>query len=203
MSRHKRIGPAFKSDLGCVMDARSRNVEPNELGQLFASCEKSAFRLQTLPEYAIDDEQEEFNRFLGGLPFPDVENDSWLNTIRQKILGGIQLCNVHILPAHLTPYLRFAIDWSYVYRHLAGEQIRFILSTDAEGYSPPLDKDFWLFDEKTVVEMNYDPAGRIQGAARIIAETELATFVAIREIALQRSFDLPHLLAQRRRGLIK
>src|SRR5262245_56381905 len=108
-------------------------MEANEIAKLFENCTKNVFRLQTLPSYSVEEEKEEIERYLAGQSFPDSPDDFWIQTIKDKIEAGIQVSNLHVLPTHLSPYLRFAIDWSYLYRHDAGEQILFIPLNEAKS----------------------------------------------------------------------
>lgn len=177
-------------------------MELQELAQCFADCTQSAFRLQALADYVIDEELDEYERFLAGQPLPDLEKDDWLKSIRQKIEAGVQICNVHVLPTRLTPYLRFAIDWSYIHRHLAGESIRFVSEAVARRSQPPLTQDFWLFDDSIAVVMRYDPTGHFLRAERVTNSNQVETYRAVRDSAIRQSFDLPHLLALRRQGVL-
>lgn len=174
-----------------------------ELIGLFNAARRSIFRLQTLPSYAVDEEREAFDQFLAGMPLPkNPEADPWLQSIQAKVEAGVRVTNLHVIPDQLTPYLRFAIDWSYVYRHRAGEQILFISAEDARRCSPPVSQDFWLFDDRDVVVMRYDAEGNYLGADGVDVAEKIDRYLAICEAAQQHAFELQSVLARRRRGLI-
>ncbi len=66
--------------------------------------------------------------------------------------------HVHAISLPLTSYLKYEIEWGYVYTSLAGEDVRLI---DRAELSPELSglTDFWLFDRKALVLVRYDSAG--------------------------------------------
>lgn len=59
------------------------NVE--ELGRLFTTFERSAFRLETLGQYLVAEEATEFADFQAGRPLArrTPDNDQWLRTIAE------------------------------------------------------------------------------------------------------------------------
>lgn len=175
-------------------------MEIEEIANLFARCQSSAFRLQRQAAYLVEEEADDFKRFLSGIPFPTVDDDPWLKTIERKAKAGIVITNLHVLPHRLTPYLRYAIDWSYVFRHLVGERILFIEETEARRCDPPARQDFWLFDDRLAVVMRYDPEGRFISAEAVEEPTEVERYQSIERAVVECAFDLPELLSRRRRG---
>lgn len=175
------------------------NVE--DIAAHFTQCQSSIFRLQRLATYLVEDEADDFNRFLAGTPFPEVDEDPWLQTIKRKVQAGVEITNLHVLPTRLTPYLRYAIDWSYIFRHLVGEQILFADAAVTRRCDPPARHDFWLFDDQLAVVMRYGPEGQYSGADRIDDIDQINRYRAMRQAIVECAFDLPELLARRRRGI--
>jgi len=172
----------------------------DEFDRLFGSFEKSAFRLQLLPEYAVSDEDTEYRDFLAGEPLPERAGIPWLETMAGQVRRGRTWTNVHLLPERLTPYLRYLIDWWYVYHAHAGAEIRFLPYQYANEIQALAPQDFWLFDDTLVIHMRYGSAGEFLGVAEALAPQALHRAQAARNFALANSEDLRSMLSRRRAG---
>jgi hypothetical protein len=168
--------------------------------RLFMDIQTSAFRLQTLPTYLVDAERDEYSTFLTGQLFPDRESSSWLRLIRNKVASGADWLNIHLLPSALTPYLRYLIDWGYVYQAQAGAQIRCVLDSEAARRPAELPTDYWLFDDKVLVWLSYGSDGRFLKATLSDSNDELNLARKCREWARLSSVDLATVLILRRKG---
>src|SRR5262249_963877 len=71
--------------------------------------------------------------------------------------------SLRIIPKELSPYTQFEIEWGYTINASAGEDIRFILTSQVPDV--PFG-DTWLFDDKIAVDINYDKQGRPLSATR-------------------------------------
>jgi hypothetical protein len=127
----------------------------------FDSFKREAFRLETLPVYGMANERAEYESFIatGRLDIPD--DDPWLTRVRHFRATGRWVGRVHVVSRPLTNYLRYEFA---VYGHTlrAGEDIRILDVTDQGNPGLPA-YDFWLFDESSVVRMDYDEDGRQLG----------------------------------------
>ncbi len=147
----------------------------------FDAFQHTAFRLETYPAYDVTSEQEEYELFLssGSLSIPD--DDSWLTRVRHFRATGRWIGRVHVLRRPLTDYLRYEFA---VYRHTvaAGEDIGIVdLATQPDPGLPS--QDFWLFDDVSVVRMDYDDQGAQLG--RVLLEgIDPAPYVEWQRIAL-------------------
>lgn len=131
-----------------------------QFGRLFESFERTAFRLETLAVYDVEEEADEFGRFLAGEPMgPDWEDNPWIRSMTDR---GKQVARVHVLTSPLTDYLRYELS-AYPGNISAGESIGIIDLADGPGPALP-DHDFWLFDDREVYRMHYTSAGRFIGA---------------------------------------
>jgi hypothetical protein len=147
----------------------------------FDSFQREAFRLETHPVYDMTSEREEYEQFLatGELRIPN--DDPWLVRVRQFRASGRWIGRVHVLRRPLSDYLRYEFA---VYRHTvrAGEDIRILdLTTQPDPGLPG--QDFWLFDEYSVVRMDYDGQGR-QTGRELLEHTDPAPYVAWKRTAL-------------------
>ena len=143
-----------------------RTLDGKEFGEMFRSFGKSAWRLETLPEYRTGSEEESIRRFLAGEEGPPASErkNAWVDLIRSNLAAGKSMGRVHLIRGDLTDYLRWEINWGYAPNAQAGEDIRILRV--GEGELPELGtEDFWLFDEALVVRMLYGPNGEWPGQA--------------------------------------
>jgi hypothetical protein len=144
--------------------------------------ERSAFRLELLPQYLVEPEREPFAAFRRGEPMPPGHNAEWHATIRAHAAAGRTMQRVHLVTPPLSDYLRFEFEWAYIGNTAAGEDTRILdLSRTPDPGLP--DFDFWLFDETTVVAMLYEPDGT-QIGRELLQDADPAQFVGYRDLAL-------------------
>jgi hypothetical protein len=138
----------------------------DDFDAVFDRFQVTAFRLETLPRYA-DDEDEEFAIFLAGKPLPERSTRTvpWLRRVADTTVAGARWQRVHVLNRPLTDYLRFEMV-GYQANVEAGEDVRIA----DRGMCPELEtlhRDFWLFDAETpdafAMLMHHDPAGHLVG----------------------------------------
>jgi hypothetical protein len=148
---------------------------------VFDGYREEAFRLETLPAYAVDGEEDEYAAFLatGELNLP--AEDPWLVRVRGYRAGGRWIGRVHIVTQPLSDYLRYEFA-AYRYNVQAGEDVRILDVTDRPN---PLAGfgDFWLFDRTKVVAMHYRPDGT-QSARELLDGAELDRYRQARDTAL-------------------
>jgi hypothetical protein len=133
----------------------------DEFDAVFDRFQTTAFRLETLPRYA-DDEDEEFAVFLAGKPLPERSTRTvpWLKRVADTTAAGARWHRVHVLSRPLTDYLRFEMV-GYEANLDAGEDIR-IADRGLHPELAALRRDFWLFDAETAdafaMPLHYDAA---------------------------------------------
>lgn len=167
----------------------------DQFGRYFTEFASSATRIETLPFYDVPEEKENYELFLSGAPLPPDRNREWADNIRRCVAEGRYMGRVHIIDKELTPYLNFEISWYYAINGPAGEDIRFIFREDVPDVTHT---DTWLFDDTTVLDLAYDPQGRLlyvnhNDDPRRLTEARLAW----REFH-SRSFPLGELVARLR-----
>ncbi len=150
----------------------------------FDAFQHTAFRLETYLEYDVSSEHEEYEQFLasGSLHIPD--DDQWLARVRHFRAAGRWVGRVHVLRRPLTDYLRYEFA---VYRHsvAAGEDVRILDLTGQPDPDLP-GQDFWLFDDTSVVRMDYDERGTQLGR-ELLEDADPAPYVEWQRIALAHS----------------
>lgn len=150
-----------------------------EFGSLFETFERTAFRLETLAVYDVEDEREEIARFLAGEDMgPDWDDNPWVRSMTDQ---GKSVSRVHVLRSPLTDYLRYELA-AYPGNITAGESIGIIDLTEQDVRGLP-DHDFWFFDDRDVYRMHYTSAGAFIGG-ELLPAPRLNEYRGYREVAL-------------------
>ena len=161
-------------------------LDERELGeyidQHFAS---TLFRLETLDEYDVGTEQEDFLRYLAGQSAP---TSTWPDVIRGEVARGLHTYRVHLLQSPLTDYLRYECEWGYVYNSEAGEHIRIIDTAEQPKPEAVPYEDFWLIGDEHLLLMHYHSDGKFLGAS-IGAPRLIPRYIAAREAAWSAGID--------------
>ena len=145
----------------------------------------SAFRLEVHQTYAMPGEAETFRAYLAGEPMPKAFNQRWHQTIRGHAAAGRTMTRAKVVRRPLTPYGRYLFAWGIPGNVAAGEDYRIVDVT--EGPNPGLpEQDFWMFDETTVVHLNYRPDGT-QINRELIQDPDISVYIAWRDLALKSS----------------
>ncbi|MBI2107259.1 hypothetical protein HYT57_04720 [Candidatus Woesearchaeota archaeon] len=133
------------------------------IANFLSKIKNEAFRLELLPCYDIEKERESFKKFEKGV---EVQSDKELLQFCKIISNfagqGKKIIKVHVIPKRLTNYLRFEIETGYLPQSKAGAEIYLIYSDMyknllAENFNPI---DFWIFDNKAVIELIYNKEGK-------------------------------------------
>ncbi|MGH7883700.1 MAG: DUF6879 family protein [Candidatus Dormibacteraceae bacterium] len=164
-------------------------LSEEEFDQAFASCQLSAFRLETFPEYKLANEEATFREFrkTGLLP-ESIKNGDWLEEIRETTRKGIRNCRIHVVEHPLSKYLEFEMA-SYHESVKAGEEVR-IADANLHPELKSLNEDFWLFDgegpgnDGDLLMMKYAEDGQYLGVTRSSSCETIQRCKAQRDLAL-------------------
>jgi hypothetical protein len=121
------------------------------------------FRMETLPEYAVDSDGDDWQRWLSGATEPTWSRKrSTLDMLAREKANGQRQRRVRRFGHDLTMYERFACDFGYAF-NAEHEDIRVL--RDGEHDVPELlEHDYWTINGQMVVPMLYDGHGRYVGA---------------------------------------
>lgn len=179
------------------------NLAAADLNACFDLFKRSAFRLETLPAYAVGGaEEERLRAFRLGLPRPErsVRTSPWLARIAQTTAAGKSWRRVRVLGWPLTEYQRYQLV-GYQESAAAGDVIR-IADRAAHPELATLNEDFWLFDtdglQPFAALMAYDDAGQYTGSEITTAAAAIEHCRAARLIAEHYSVSLDTYLARLR-----
>lgn len=172
-------------------------MELQDLARIVEASQRSAFRLETLPQYLVPQEAEEFAAWRSGRPLPlqTPETSPWLAKIARETAAGYSWSRVHVIDWPLADYTRFELH-GYQANAAAGEDIR-IADRSAHRDLDLLRRDFWLIDDVTAVWMHYDAEGRFL-RPELAGEAEVRQCRRMREIALAHAEPLDAFLERTR-----
>jgi len=147
---------------------------------------RSAFRLETLPEYNVPQEAEMLARFKHGYPVEMPDDHPWLLNVRHHCGAAKVMQRVRIVSNPPSDYERFELS---LYRHSSatGEQIHII-----EEYRR-FPEDFWLFDNQEAYILRYDRHGRFLG---VEVGSDVVAYRRIRDLALEQSIPFAEYAAR-------
>ncbi|HEY2763935.1 MAG TPA: hypothetical protein VGJ13_07960 [Pseudonocardiaceae bacterium] len=166
-------------------------MEIADLARIVDSARRSAFRLETLPQYLVPQEAEEFAEWRAGRGEMATPSSSpWLAHVAERVASGVRWYRVHVLDQPLSDYSRYEI-WGYRANQAAGEEIYL---ADREADLEDVRDDFWLVDDETAVRMIYDHEGRF---VRPELTEDVGPYLEMRASALRHSEPLDDYIARR------
>ena len=184
--RQHRMDLAAWRKLNEQVEALAAQADP------YATFTHSAFRLETLPQYLVQSEAEEFANFLKGEPVPSTVDTPWFRQMAAGTKAGKRWHRVHVVERPLSDYLRWEIA-AYSDNVLAGEDIR-IADLGDHPELRAFTEDFWLFDAETdhpsVTLMRYDAEGHPLVHWRTRDPEIVAECIRQRDLALAASVSL-------------
>jgi hypothetical protein len=162
-------------------------VTPEELGRLFSTFERSAFRLECLPAYAVteDAEREAFRRWLAGEHAPKKDRD-WPKLVASAVAAGKSMQRVRVIRA-MTDYIRFELSWGYPDNVAAGEDVRILQLQPGESLADMPQEDYWLFDDAVMVRLQYDGSGQFLRCVAVRDHAQVRSCCGWRDTAMTRA----------------
>lgn len=160
------------------------SLASDDFGAMFRNFARSAFRLEVHQTYTILSEADEVQLFLAGGEQPDDDDSSWHRMVRDHTAAGRTMRRVKIVRRPLTDYTRYLFAWGVPGNVEAGEDYRILDVTEREVDLP--NQDFWIFDDATVVLLNFRQDGTLAGIE--LAEPEhLQQYLDWRDVAMSES----------------
>lgn len=171
-------------------------LDADTFGELFKTFRRSAWRYERQPAYAVAREQDNIRRWQAGEPRPNGHNTAWHERVRGIVSAGKTIGRVRVVRRPLTEYQRYQLDWTIPGNVDAGEDVRVLDLTDHDLDLPT--HDFWLFDDSTVIDLNFDPAGTLVNRDQR-EDADLHRYQGWREIALAHAVSFSEWNARTRR----
>ena len=152
----------------------------------FNSFKKNAFRVEILQSYDVSEEQDAYDYFLLNRKLPEWSQDEWLNIIKQAKARWATMQRVHLIQFPISQYLSFELE-EYKNNIKAWEKIFYI---HFENCSIKIESDFWIFDDNTVLKMNYDKNASFINFEEI---KDVTTYLKIKKYILENKKDIEEL----------
>jgi hypothetical protein len=168
-------------------------MELEDLARIVERSQREAFRLETLPQYLVPQEAEEFAAWQAGRPLPMQTPDTspWLRRIQTTTARGYRWYRVHVVDHPLSDYMRFEL-YGYQANAAAGEDV-FIADRHTHPDLDRLREDFWLIDNAIAVRMLYDVDGRFLRPEPV---DDVTSYLRMRDTALRHAEPLGSYLAR-------
>ncbi|GAA1127811.1 hypothetical protein GCM10009630_27070 [Kribbella jejuensis] len=149
------------------------------------SFEHTAFRLEVRDRYNEPDEAEPLAQYLAGNRDEPAWLGEWLDLVRGATASGRRFARVRVVTVPLTDYTRFGV-WCSQFTTAAGEDIRYLPREQADNDGVPK-HDYWLFDSRTVVRMNFDDNDTFLGTELISDPAQIVQHNYWRDTAWHRA----------------
>lgn len=120
----------------------------------FQTFQKSAFRLEGLPQYLVEEECVAFQEFKDTGSVRGGISSEWAQLVAKNVNAGKEMHRLRLLSRHLTAYEQF--EASIYTGPAAGEVIH---ANYRELFQDRYKGDFWLFDDEWIAWMAYDNEG--------------------------------------------
>jgi hypothetical protein len=146
-----------------------QSVAQSEFGANFDTFKSSAFRLEQLSLYSVEEESTAFEAYKSGKEIPRQFNSEWNTLLSEAAVAGKVIERVRVIDGPLTTYQTFEILMAYRTSVTLGEDIRFLLRSEIDHYETfiPVNRDFWLFDNEKCFLMEYDYVGKLLGISQV------------------------------------
>ncbi len=125
-----------------------------DLNNPFATFTKTAFRLEALPVYVVDNEKEAFEEFISSGKLSENSSSDWSRTVEENVSAGKSMRRLRLISDELTLYEQYEL---LAYPGIkSGEEIRI---NSRSAHKGAYLYDFWFFDSEYITQMNYEADG--------------------------------------------
>ncbi|MET9914847.1 DUF6879 family protein [Streptomyces sp. NPDC006476] len=157
-------------------------IDLDEFGQLFRTFEHTAWRLETRRGYASDREDPTYREFAETGSITLDYDDEWSQNIRRQVKAGKTIGRVRIVDEPPTEGQLFLLADS-PRNTAAGETILCLPRSEADVRMLPA-WDFWIFDSRMVVRLNFDEQDVLHDLEIITEPAEVLRYCQLRDVAV-------------------
>lgn len=161
-----------------------------EFEEYIKNAKKSLFRFEGLQDYSAEDGDEVVKIFIDTGKLAELPNTNkwWLEMKKKNKLGMITQ-RVRLVTKPITDYTKTELAYLKEASKYSGDDIRIIEENDLKQIAPLGIKDYWLVDNKYVLEMNYGPKGKYI-SYNLIEDSKIRTFIDLKTKLLEKSKKL-------------
>lgn len=151
----------------------------------FENFNEYAFRLELLQKYSVESELKSFSDFFDNGKIDPNKNLRWHKIISGAKQRGAIINRVHVIRLPLSDYLKYELE-EYKFNIIAGENIFLLNKNDFES---DINFDFWLFDDKIVLKMNYNQNGEFLSFEKITKDISKYIKLKNKLLAVSKKFE--------------
>lgn len=169
-------------------------IDLAEFRRLFETFEHTAWRLETRKGYSSDREDPTYAEFVetGGITLD--YDDEWSQNIRTQTEAGKTIGRVRIVDQQPTTGQLFLLT-DAPRNAAAGEDMRYLWRSDAEAQRLPAE-DFWIFDSRLIVLLNFDDDDVLHDVEVITEPAEVLRYCQVRDAAMHHAVPYDQFAAQ-------
>jgi len=170
----------------------------------WTEAKEEIFRLQLFNEYhTVEDldlaKLERENR----LNILDDQNfKQWVSDIETKSKEGVRIINVHVIDLPLTEYHRLGIKYYLTETSKKGQESFFVERKDVADMISKF-QDYWMFDSKNIILMDYGSDGTYVGVGGFIVMNNNNKYSMLRDKLMKKVLPMMDFLKSNRIGLKK
>ncbi len=157
-----------------MVETDKKSSEPKTFKELWEGAKTEIFRLELLNAYNIDYEAEAFKRYKQGKPINSLDVPGfkeWLSKLEEKTKDGVAIVDIQVLDLPMSDYIQFGISGASFFAEEKGEKFLFVERKNVSKLITNF-PDYWMFDSKTVMTMNYDSNGRLISQGKPIDDSK-------------------------------
>jgi hypothetical protein len=166
----------------------------SDITHLFTTFEHTAWRLESRRGYAVDIGTPKWQLWQAGGDLGFNPSHPWHASVRAQTEHGKRFERVRVVDDPLTQGQRFLMA-SARGNIEAGEDIRHLWRADAHTLQLP-DEDFWLFDSRTLVTLEFDEHDNTLGVRVTEDPTAVVVACQIRDAAWHGAIPTPQFAAR-------
>ena len=167
----------------------------SEIGRLFKTYQFEAFRLETLPQYKVPGEWENFQKYLKtGEVISDTGLIEYNSDAKEMIKKGRSHIRARVIPNPISNYFIFETKVGYKPQLELGFDFYFIKDSLFKNKSFANIQDFWLFDKKILLLMSYDDEGQFVSAEISDNENKIRDCIEIRNYFIDNGKPLSYII---------
>lgn len=161
-----------------------------DLFALIRSSQKSVFRVEALDDYLVSNEDIIANRYKSGESLfenPEPACTEWWALMEESRKRGVSNVRARPIPRKIPPYVRMEIEWGYNYATTHGEDVRVLIKEDNEDIKETWDDEYYLFDDKKLLYINYSKKGEFVGFEEETDPAKIQEKVEQKKLLLERT----------------
>jgi len=166
-----------------------------DINSIFEGYTKEAFRLETIYEYCVPGEWENFQAFLkNGQASADANLIKYMKDASLKIESGKRHLRARLIPSPPNKYIEFETLVGYIPQSKIGFEHLILESMDIESIKlGRVLVDFWLFDKKELLIMDYKSNGTFKSITQEKDQNLVNKAKKIRDYCIEKGRTLSYL----------